>query len=389
MSESVRFSPLASGHYTRTRRRRTIPRKRMGLRYAIPTAEKRMPFRALSGNYLSVVCCTSRKTYEFPSECSAICRDGDAGPTGLLSDDPCFPPLGYQCSGDSGLGFSRARYSPQSVIAVRPSWQPQTAPGRGPSEDDRTGGATIETSAAVQGWTVHVPPFPRPLYCAAVALALSTAEPKTVTGKVAAIADGDTLTVLDEEKVQHKSAFTVSTHPRKDTRLRRRPGRISRPRCLAKLFASKLWTSNVTTVRSGGLTSAPASSISKWFATALLGDMSGTTKLPNLRRRNGKPVMRSVACGPIKIRSRRGNTAASTDGDRSRGLNQRASDRDSGCGGSYCATAPDVASSAVAHVMRFRIGSPTSILSRRRPGISSVFASSPSCCKMVACTSVT
>jgi putative membrane-bound dehydrogenase-like protein len=41
-------------------------------------------------------------------------------------------------------------------------------------------------------------------FCVIVGLALLAHEPKTITGKVVAIADGDTLTILDDAKVQHK-----------------------------------------------------------------------------------------------------------------------------------------------------------------------------------------
>jgi hypothetical protein len=41
-------------------------------------------------------------------------------------------------------------------------------------------------------------------FCFIAALAMLAHEPKTITGKVVAIADGDTLTVLNDAKVQHK-----------------------------------------------------------------------------------------------------------------------------------------------------------------------------------------
>jgi len=41
-------------------------------------------------------------------------------------------------------------------------------------------------------------------FCFFAALALLAHEPKTITGKVVAIADGDTLTVLDTANTQHK-----------------------------------------------------------------------------------------------------------------------------------------------------------------------------------------
>ncbi len=35
-----------------------------------------------------------------------------------------------------------------------------------------------------------------------------TAQPQTITGKVVGVSDGDTITVLDEQKRQHFSTFT-------------------------------------------------------------------------------------------------------------------------------------------------------------------------------------
>jgi micrococcal nuclease len=49
----------------------------------------------------------------------------------------------------------------------------------------------------------------------AVALVVSAAEPKTVTGRVVKIADGDTLTVLDESNAQHKIRLAGIDAPEK------------------------------------------------------------------------------------------------------------------------------------------------------------------------------
>jgi endonuclease YncB( thermonuclease family) len=52
-------------------------------------------------------------------------------------------------------------------------------------------------------------------FCLFAALALLAPEPKTITGKVVSIADGDTLTVLDDAKVQHKIRLHGIDAPKK------------------------------------------------------------------------------------------------------------------------------------------------------------------------------
>ena len=53
------------------------------------------------------------------------------------------------------------------------------------------------------------------LACLPACLPAVGAEPQSLTGKVVAVADGDTLTVLDDDKVQHKARLHGIAAPKR------------------------------------------------------------------------------------------------------------------------------------------------------------------------------
>jgi hypothetical protein len=146
-------------------------------------------------------------------------------------------------------------------------------------------------------------------FCFFAALALLAHEPKTITGKVVAIADGDTLTVLDTANTQHKIRLHGIDAPEKGQAF----GTKARENLAAKVFG-KIVRVEVVDVdrynaRSGESTSGNGSSTWKWSGMALLGATCGTTRRLNSPMLSARPERNAVDFGRTRIRSRRGNTA--------------------------------------------------------------------------------
>ena len=129
-----------------------------------------------------------------------------------------------------------------------------------------------------------------------------------ITGKVVAIADGDTLTVLDGSNEQHKHS------PRRDRRAGEGPGfrdkgaRESRRQGLPADGPRRGDRRRPLPPRSGpDLTSVIASSTWRWSVTASPGGTCNTTSQGNSPQRKPMPASIGADYGLIRIRLRRGN----------------------------------------------------------------------------------
>jgi len=131
-----------------------------------------------------------------------------------------------------------------------------------------------------------------------------------IAGKVVAIADGDTRAILDDAKLQYKIRLHGIDTPEKSQAF----GTRARENLAAKVFGKTVRVDVVDvdryTARSGESTSATASSIWRWFATASRGVMCTSTSRASSPTRNARRERNAAACGRTQIPSRPGNTGA-------------------------------------------------------------------------------
>ncbi len=148
---------------------------------------------------------------------------------------------------------------------------------------------------------------------AAVALLVALASPALaakphyeLTGRVVAIADGDTLTVLDAEKVQHKIRLAGIDAPEKGQAF----GTKAREDLAGKVFRQDVRVEVIDVdryKREVGRIYLGDRSTPRWSATVSLGDTSSTTS--RVSSPPPRTTLASIAagCGPILMPSPRGS----------------------------------------------------------------------------------
>ena len=142
----------------------------------------------------------------------------------------------------------------------------------------------------------------------AVASVATAAKPHyTLTGKVVAIADGDTLTVLDETKTQHKIRLAGIDAPEKGQAF----GTKAREALGDKVFQQTVRVEVIDVDRYrrevGRIYLGDRFINMEMVRTVSPGDTSNTTSQGNSRPRKTMPASIDGDCGPTRIQRRRGN----------------------------------------------------------------------------------